>query len=93
MIDIRGIDKARLLRALYDRAKPQGRGFLQYIPGYLDINEARQLIVTGEYIDYLHGRAMKVDLSGDWLDTRLYDRDNGNGAAAEAIASVLLDVD
>lgn len=33
------------------------------------------------YFDYLKGRVMKVDLSGDDLNTTLYNRDNGEGAA------------
>jgi hypothetical protein len=31
---------------------------------------------------------MKVDLSGDDLDPRLYDRDNGEGAAVNAIKNL-----
>ena len=41
------------------------------------------------YFDYLHGRVMKVDLSRDNLDPRLYDRDNGPGAAAIALSGLL----
>lgn len=39
--------------------------------------------------DYLHGRVMKVDIGGDTLYPRLFDRDNGNGAAARALAPLL----
>jgi hypothetical protein len=38
--------------------------------------------------DYLKGRVMKVDLSGDEFDEGLYDRDVGDGAAARAIQSL-----
>lgn len=38
--------------------------------------------------DYLKGRVMKVDLSGDEFDESLYDRDLGKGAAARAIQSL-----
>ena len=31
---------------------------------------------------------MKIDLSGDTLDVRLYDRDNGYGAAAAALQAL-----
>jgi len=31
---------------------------------------------------------MKVDLSGDELETALYDRDNGQGAAEMALAEL-----
>ena len=93
MIDIRGIDKARLLCALYNSARPLGLGALQYTPGNLDINDARKLLEKQSYFDYLDGRVLKVDLSGDSFNPWLYDRDNGEGVAEEAVASVLLDVD
>lgn len=38
--------------------------------------------------DYLHGRVMKVNLSGDVLRVWGYDRDVGQGAAAEVVASL-----
>ena len=37
------------------------------------------------YFDYVKGRVMKVDLSGDEFSPRLYDRDNGQGAAEGVI--------
>lgn len=41
------------------------------------------------YFDYLNGRAMKVDLSGDEeFSETLYDRDNGEGAAQRAIDAI-----
>jgi len=42
----------------------------------------------GLWFDYLYGRVMKVDLSGDEFEERLYDRDLGPGAAQEAIDSI-----
>lgn len=40
----------------------------------------------GTYFDYLYGRVMKVDLSSDdGFEERLYDRDNGKGAAQKVI--------
>ena len=41
--------------------------------------------MRGNYFDYLQGRVMKVRIQGDELDPRLYDRDNGEGAAEQAI--------
>ena len=37
------------------------------------------------YFDYVNGRVMKSDLSGDEFDTWGYDRDNGEGAAEKAL--------
>ena len=91
MIDISKLDKAAVLAALYNNSKQQGMGFLQ-VRGRIGmtIDEAKELL-TGDddhYFDYLHGRVMKVDLSGDQLNERLYDRDNGAGAAQQAINTV-----
>ncbi len=41
------------------------------------------------YFDYLNGRVMKVDISKNQLEERFYDRDNGQGAAARALAPLL----
>lgn len=54
-----------------------------------DITVQQALDEFGCAFDYLHGRVMKVDIGGDELDPRLYDRDNGQGAAFAAIAHLL----
>ena len=86
-MNIKGIDKAAVLAALYNHAKTQGLGILHYQPGDMSLEEARDLLKTQSYFDYIKGRVLKVDLSRDELDERLYDRDNGRGAAAAAIVS------
>lgn len=85
MIDITG-RKAAVLAALYNSSQPLGLGLLQFDPQPMTESEAQALLDSGQtYFDYLKGRVMKVDLSGDTLDPRLYDRDNGPGAAEQAI--------
>ena len=91
MIDIEGMDKAEILRKLFNASKPQGWGFLQNHSEEMTIEEAREIIETGGerknnlYFDYVRGRVLKVDLSGTELDPRKYDRDNGSGAALAAL--------
>lgn len=85
-IDIKGLDKAELLAALYNGAKPQGFGFLQATPDAMTKAEAQQYIDRGAMdFDYLKGRVMKIDISGDTMEAWLYDRDNGDGAAQKAV--------
>lgn len=88
-IDIKGLDPAAVLAALYNAAKPQGLGFLQYDPKPMDLKEAQELLKE-EYFDYLNGRVMKIRIGKDskGIDPRLYDRDNGKGAAAGVIANL-----
>lgn len=91
MVNIRGLDKADVLRVLYNNARVQGMGFLQALPGDMSKEDAQELVKDrhNPYFDYLHGRVMKVDLSSDEeFDPRLYDRDNGSGAAERAIGSL-----
>ena len=86
MLDIKGIDKALLLVCLFNRSKQQGMGFLDdrgvttLQPGV-----AAELVSKQTYFDYLFGRVMKVEIGGDTLNPYLYDRDNGEGAASEAL--------
>ena len=86
MISIKYKDKAEVLARLYNASRPQGLGFLHAEDNDMTVEQARGLLDKGQvYFDYLKGRVMKVDLGGDELDTRLYDRDNGPGAAATAL--------
>lgn len=101
-IDISGLDKAAVLAALYNSAHPQGMGFLHYDPTPMTTEDASTYLEVGDdltqwfgsqgskrlYFDYLKGRVMKVDISGDTLDTWGYDRDNGQGAAKRAIDAI-----
>lgn len=84
-LNIKGIDKARILVALYKGARPQGMGFFHDWRKPLTIKEARKLLGEQKRFDYLNGRVMKVDLRGDELFTAGYDRDNGHGAARAAL--------
>jgi hypothetical protein len=89
-VDISGLDKAEVLAALYNHANPQGRGLLKFDSNSMTVEEARQILASGQIcFDYLRGRVMKIDLSKKFLDTRLYDRDNGPFAAENAILEEL----
>src|SRR5436190_12424669 len=87
-IDISKLDKASVLAALYNASRPQGMGFMHYDPEPMQPEEATELLKRSTYFDYLKGRVMKIDLGGSTLDPRLYDRDNGDGAAKRAIEAM-----
>lgn len=98
-VDIRGLDKAQVLVALWNDSRMQGMSFLGYT-GKLTSRRAGELIKqarhtgrNGEeeiYFDYLNGKVMKIDIAPDVIDTRLYDRDNGEGAGEAAIEKLRL---
>ena len=92
-MNISGISKGVVLSALYNASHPLGMGFLHFKPQDMAVEEADKIIYEMKqkgfrlYFDYLHGRVMKVDISGDELGTSGYDRDNGQGAAERAITN------
>jgi len=88
-IDISKLDKAEVLCALYNNSRPLGFGFLHYTPEPMTRDEAAKLLVKTQHFDYLKGRVMKIDLSSSMLRVKLYERDNGSGAVAEALRPLL----
>lgn len=78
-IDITGLNASR----------PQGMGFLHYDPEPMTSVQAAMLLSGHDnpYFDYLKGRVMKISIKNP-LEPHLYDRDNGTGAAALAIAAL-----
>lgn len=88
MIDISKLNKAQVLAALYNASHPQGMGILHFDPAPMEEAEAAELLKHQTYFDYLKGRVMKVELSGDMLDPWGYDRDNGEGAAQQVISGL-----
>ncbi len=87
-VSIKGLDKAVVFAALYNRAKAQGMGFTQYDPEPMAAEQAQENIGEFGYFDYVLGRVMKIDLSGDEVSTGGYNRDNGQGAVEEIIAEL-----
>lgn len=88
-MDISKLNKAKVLAALYNRAQPQGMGFLHHISEDMTVTQAQEILDGGQtYFAHHNGRVMKVDLSGDNLKTALYNRDNGPEAAETALSAL-----
>lgn len=102
MINTKGIPQGKVLAALYNRSQPLGMGMLHFDPKAMTEEQANAILGDSgrvddiglkvpnvTYFDYLKGRVMKVNLSNpNEFDERLYDRDNGPGAAQRAIDSI-----
>lgn len=84
-MNITGLNKAAVLAALYNAAQPQGMGFMQYDPTPMTEAQAEVILKQQAHFDYLKGRIMKLSFNTDELDTRWYNRDNGNGAAERVV--------
>lgn len=87
MINIKGLDKAELLVELYNHSHQQGMGMLQPARS-LTVEDARKLLEQTQSFDYLYGKVMKVNLSGDEFEEWLYDRDNGQGMAQSVVDGI-----
>lgn len=91
MVNIKNLPKALVLKALFDASHQQGMGFLDSRgKEQMSIENAKTLTSDSRYLqfDYVFGRVLKIDISGDEFDERLYDRDNGYGAAEHAIRNL-----
>jgi len=84
-LDLKGLSRAQALAALYNASRPLGMGFLHYDATSMTEQEAENLLQATKYFDYLKGRVMKLDFGKDEIEPRLYDRDNGPGAAQRAV--------
>ena len=87
IVDISGIDKKMLLQSLYTHAKPLEMQIYPYIPNHILTDQVMESILAEGRgrIYYLHGRAMKIDISDDVVNTYLYNRHNGTNAAEKII--------
>lgn len=87
IVQFDGLTREQVLCALYNFSHPQGMGFLHFDPKPLTIPEAKTVLAKTDYVDYLKGRVIKVNLpeNAKEFDAHLYDRDCGTGAARAAI--------
>lgn len=94
MINIKGLDKAEVLLALWKGSHAQGMSFLGMMNGGLTLEKAKGMVDELKehnhplYFDYVMGHVIKCDLTDDEFDPRLYDRDCGEGRAAEVIEAL-----
>lgn len=103
LVDITGLSKAAVLAALFNASAPGGLGFLQaqHGPDVMTEADAQQYIDLGTSpdpgssgrgdlrYDYLLGRPLKLDLSGDSFDPWGFDRDNGGDGSAQKVIDQL----
>ena len=87
ILDISELDKAAVLVALYNAARPPKSfiaGFI-YPAGDLPHNVAEDALSLGMVVNGLCGRIIAVDFSQDSISAWFYDQVNGQGAARRAI--------
>ena len=90
MINIAGLEKEKVLKALWEHSHTQGMSFLGLLglknEGFT-IEHAKEKVASNPslYFDYVDGHVIKCDISGDEFDERAYDMDCGKGMAQKAI--------
>jgi hypothetical protein len=86
-VNIAGLDKADLLMRAFNASHQLGLG--QGDPeGRQDMTKERagELISQGyQVFDYVHGRVLKIDISGDEVRTYAYNRDVGPGVLEKIV--------
>lgn len=87
-VDISNLNKAEILASLFNASRPLGMGFMQNHCEAMSVEEAEELLKKATSFDYVRGRVMKINLSGNELRTGLYNRDNGQDAAERVIAKL-----
>lgn len=81
MLHDRGPITAEQAQAYIDKVNhPEASGMLEHM--------ARVQYKRPLYFDYVLGRPLKLDLSGDELDPRSFDRDTYPGASAEIVKTL-----
>lgn len=97
MINIKGLDKAKVLHALWHASHAQGISFMGFMSSDFTLERAEAIIKSREnidnpnyryYFDYVDGHVIKCNIGGDEFDERLFDRDCGEGAAAATIEAL-----
>ena len=95
-INISALPKDEVLAALYNASQRQGLGVLQPIRNPMTALQASVLLMSNDRqsFDYLYGKVLKLNLHNDSTKEGLfvggYDRDNGEGAAAKALAPLFV---
>lgn len=94
MINIRNLSKSQVLKTLVDHASgigvnPIAAGLAIKLPSMTMEAAQAEINNNGLTFDYVMGKPIKVDISGDEFNPWLYDRDNGQGMAQKAISALL----
>jgi hypothetical protein len=90
MVPTKGLEKAEVLRALWNDSKPIGLGIInpQVKAGDMTLAQARDIIRESKvlFFDYGNGKCVQVDLTHpEGFDETVYDRTLSAGAAHRAI--------
>jgi hypothetical protein len=86
-IDISMFNNDFLKLSLFQMLVNNSTSQTNFITTDMDLTQYEMALrcINNGYIDRFNGRAIKADLRGPTFDGRLYNRDNGNGAAERIV--------
>ena len=94
-INIKGVDKVKLLAALFNAAGPEGPTRMTYKPRHvMSKHEAHEWLerhyemAATPHIYYIEGRRINLDISGDKVDPYAWDKRHGWGAFSKIVNSL-----
>ena len=93
-INIKGLNKGELLDAMVLGTRYNGpfafaSEFTSYLSPVINSDKSEKVANLG-YIDRYADKPIKTNLSGDFVDPRLYDRDAGSGTFAKIVYKMRL---
>jgi hypothetical protein len=90
MVNIQGINKEELLRALWEASSPASFYAMQRMNApEFDLDLAYSQIHNNGYADYICGRVIKCNImESDNVDPSMYDRDNGQGKFLSVVTTL-----
>ena len=84
-IDIEGLNKVKLVKALYDAAIPTEKTDMNKV---ITLNDIAYFVNKDRKINVINGKNIKCDIGRDKLSSGVYDRFNGEFAAINAIENL-----
>lgn len=82
------LEKAKVLAALYNAAKPAGKDIASYDPTPMSYQEAKAISFDRNNFDYIKGRILLVIFIGNKFNSKLYNKHNGKNAAEMIVSSL-----
>ena len=87
------LEKALVLAALYNGAKPSAKEIKKYDPQPMTVQEAKSIIFGRfgkENFDYIKGRTLLIIFVEKTFNAKLYNKNNGDGSAETIIESLVI---
>lgn len=87
-VSFENLEKAKVLAALYNGAKPSSTDIASYDPNPMSVSEAKQLTFNRNNFDYIKGRILLIIFVGNTFNSKLYNKHNGVDSAEKIIESL-----